>query len=214
MRRFACGALLLLATVVCANPPPVPRAVREALGSASVEVLPARCTGVVVERPWLVATARHCIDRGAALRVRAGTVERGAEVVAEDAVADQVVLVLDAPLAAKPLVAVRRIPIVGTVLYFHGNPLRPRWQSARLDRIGACPSLPGLRGALFTSIDGTPGDSGAPLVDLAGDVVGLVHGGARCRIATPGDHLARLVDEALDRQHVRRDAVDRPRREC
>src|SRR5262249_8828504 len=102
-----------------------------------------------------------------------------------------------------PLGVVRRIPIVGTVLYFHGNPERPRWQAARLDKIAPCPSLPNLGRALHTSIDGTPGDSGAPLVDLLGQVVGLVHGGARCRIATPGDRLARLVDRVLDRQHAR-----------
>ena len=40
---------------------------------------------------------------------------------------------------------------------------------------------------MCTSIDGKPGDSGAPLVDLLGRVVGLVHGGVRCRIATPGE---------------------------
>jgi hypothetical protein len=98
---------------------------------------------------------------------------------------------------------VRHIPIAGTVLYFHGNPDRPRWQAARLDRVGACPSLPYLPNALFTSINGTPGDSGAPLVDLLGRIVGLVHGGARCRIATPGDRLVRLIDRVLERQHVR-----------
>mgnify|MGYP000234512575 CR=1 FL=1 len=34
----------------------------------------------------------------------------------------------------------------------------------RLDRIDVCPSLPHLPDALFTSIQGVPGDSGAPLV--------------------------------------------------
>ena len=201
MRRVAV-ALLLLPALASANPPPVPQNVRQALGAATVVVLPSRCTGAVVETAWLVATARHCIEHGATLRVRAGREERGAELVEVDAVADQVVLALDAPLPIAPLGVVRRLPIVGTVLYFHGNPARPRWQAARLDRVGACPSLPGLGDALFTSIDGTPGDSGAPLVDLLGRVVGLVHGGARCRIATPGDRLARLLDRALDRQHA------------
>jgi hypothetical protein len=102
-----------------------------------------------------------------------------------------------------PLGVVRRTPIVGTVLYFHGNPERPRWQAARLDRIAPCPSLPDLSRALHTSIDGTPGDSGAPLVDLLGEVVGLVHGGAKCRIATPGDRLARLIDRVLERDQTR-----------
>jgi S1-C subfamily serine protease len=214
MRSVVC-AVVLLAVAAHANPPPVPRELRVALGAATVEVLPAHCTGVVIERPWLVATAKHCIDAGAALRVKSGDVVRPAEVVAEDAVADQVLLELREPLPVTPLGVVRHLPIVGTVLYFHGNPDRPRWQSARLDKIAPCPSLPDLRGALFTSIDGTPGDSGAPLVDLLGRVVGLVHGGARCRIATPGDHLARLVDRVLERQRVQRpNAIDPPPGEC
>jgi S1-C subfamily serine protease len=194
--------LLLLATAARANPPPVPAKLRKAIAAATVLVLPSRCTGAVVETPWLVATAKHCIGQGERLRVRVGGVERDAELVDEDADADQVLLALasDAPVA--PLGIVRRVPIVGTVLYFHGNPERPRWQAARLDRIGPCESLPGLDRALHTSIDGTPGDSGAPLVDLVGQVVGLVHGGAKCRIATPGDRLARLVDRVLQRESV------------
>jgi len=94
---------------------------------------------------------------------------------------------------------VRRRQIPGTVLYFEGNPAEPRFQSARLDRIGHCPSLPDLPDALFTSINGRPGDSGAPLVDGGAEIVGLVHGGARCHIATPAGPLARLVDHVLGR---------------
>jgi S1-C subfamily serine protease len=177
--------------------------VRKSLTAATVLVLPSRCTGVLVEAPWLVATAKHCIADGARLRVRIGGVEHAAELVEEDAAADQVVLALDTSVPAKPLGLVRRLPIVGTVLYFRGNPERPRWQAARLDRIGPCDSLPWLRRALHTSINGKPGDSGAPLIDLAGQVVGLVHGGPGCRIATPGDRLARLVDRALQRHQAR-----------
>ena len=213
MRALA-GVLLLVAAVrVHANPPPVPEPLRSTLGSATVVVLPSRCTGAVVETQWLVATARHCIDPDVPLRVRLGKIERDALLAEEDEGADQVVLTLGAPLPVKPLGVVRRMPIVGTVLYFHGNPSKPRWQAARLDRIGTCPSLPGVHDAIFTSIDGKPGDSGAPLVDLLGRVVGLVHGGARCRIATPGDRLARLVDRALARQHAR-NRVDPVEPEC
>jgi S1-C subfamily serine protease len=205
LRRFGCGASLamLLVTATHANPPPVPASVRKMLGAATVLVLPSRCTGAVVEEPWLVATAKHCIDDGVQLRVRVAGVERDATLVDQDAAADQVVLALASAVPVTPLGVVRRIPIVGTVLYFHGNPERPRWQAARLDRIAPCSSLPDLSRALHTSIDGTPGDSGAPLVDLLGDVVGLVHGGAKCRIATPGDRLARLVDRVLEREQTR-----------
>jgi trypsin-like peptidase len=192
------------ASAAVANPPPVPPAVRRALAGATVEVLPAGCAGVVVESASLVATAGHCVRPGAApLRVvLADGGERSAAVAAKDDVADQVVLRLDRPAPVAVLAVLGRTPIVGTVLYFHGNPRRPRWQAARLDRVAPCPSLPGLPNALHTSIDGTPGDSGAPLVDLLARVVGLVHGGARCRIATPGARLVRLIDAALEREHA------------
>jgi len=50
---------------------------------------------------------------------------------------------------------------------------------------------------LFTTIAGIPGDSGAPLVDSATHVVGLVHGGAQCHIATPSATLQRLIADVL-----------------
>src|SRR5207245_9920059 len=97
------------------------------------------------------------------------------------------------PADVEPLAIVRRRQIPGTVLYFEGNPERPRFQSARLDRVGRCPSLPDLPNALFTSIDGRPGDSGAPLVAGAAATVGLVQGGARRHLANPADPPARPV---------------------
>jgi S1-C subfamily serine protease len=190
-------------TAARANPPPVPLGLRLRMWATTVLVLPSHCTGVIVGAPWLVATAKHCIDAGARLRVRVHRVEQDAELIEEDEAADQVLLALSSEPNVKPLDVVRRLPIVGSVLYFLGNPERPGWQAARLDRIGPCPNLASLPRALHTSINGKPGDSGAPLVDGAGEVVGLVHGGVGCRIATPGDRLARLVDRALLRLHVR-----------
>ena len=204
-RLPAIAALLALAAPAMpparANPPPVPAAVRRALTAATVLVLPAECGGVLAESRDLVATALHCIDRGAALRVRTSTgVVLDARLEATDAAADQAVLLLDQPAALEPLTIARRPPIVGTVVYFQGNPQRPRPQDARIDRRGRCESLPRLPDALFTSIRGEPGDSGSPLVDGAARVVGLVHGGARCQIATPATRLAPLVDRALGRE--------------
>lgn len=199
MRRpaVACGlaGVLALAGVVAANPLPVPRGVRQTVTAATVVVLPAGCGGVVAERADLVATALHCVKDEHGLEVRladGSTYAARRELV--DEVSDQAILSLDRPTGVAPLFVARRPPIVGTVLYFAGNPDRPRWQDSRVDRIGTCESLPSLRDALFTSIDGTPGDSGSPLVDGAAQVVGLVHGGARCHIATPASHLSRLLD--------------------
>jgi S1-C subfamily serine protease len=173
--------------------------VRRALQAASVVVETTGCSGVVAENPQIIVTAKHCLE-GQTLRVRLSTgSERTAWVVAVNDASDQAVLFLEEPADVEPLLIVRRRQIPGTVLYFEGNPGRPRFQSARLDRVGRCPSLPDLPDALFTSIDGTPGDSGAPLVDGGGEIVGLVHGGVRCHIATPAGPLARLVDHVLGR---------------
>jgi S1-C subfamily serine protease len=203
-RLSGVGALvvpLLAATSVLANPVAVPSAVLRALRAASVVVLPAECGGVLTTSPELVATALHCIDRGAALHVRtADGGVLGAHLEAIDSDADQAVLRLMRPLTVAPLEIARRAPIDGTVVYFEGNPQRPRPQDARIDRRGRCESLPRLPDALFTSLRGEPGDSGSPLVDGAARIVGLVHGGARCQIATPATRLARLVDRVLGRR--------------
>jgi len=200
----AVAVVLVLATAfpgtVRANPPAVPSAVRRALRESSVLVLPSECGGVLTSSRVLVATALHCIDRGAALRVRTSAgATLDARVEAVDADADQALLRLDGPAGVPALDIARRPPIDGTVVYFQGNPQRPHPQDARVDRRGRCESLPRLPDALFTSIRGTPGDSGSPLVDGAAQIVGLVHGGARCQIATPATRLARLVDWALAR---------------
>lgn len=194
------AALVAASSTTHANPPPVPPAVRRALQAASVVVLPSGCGGAVAESPWVVTTALHCVDERDALRVRFrnGAI-LGARLALTDAVADQAVLILHDAAPVAPLAVVRSLPIVGTVLYFEGNPDRPRLQDSRVDRLGRCESLPDLPDALFTSVEGTPGDSGSPLVDGAARVVGLVHGGARCHIATPGSRLVRLVDRVLGR---------------
>jgi S1-C subfamily serine protease len=192
--------LTLLASGARANPSDVPRSVQEAVRAATVEVLPARCAGAVAEVPELVVTARHCaktVGDEVTVRVAATGRQLRAWVAAVDETADQAVLLLDGAAAVAPLDVARRAPIEGTVLFFAGNPRQPKWQSLRLDRVAPCPSLPGLANALFTSLRGAPGDSGAPLVDGAGRIIGLVHGGARCQIATPGDRLVRLLDRVL-----------------
>lgn len=178
-------------------------AARGALSEASVE-LASGCSGAVAESPHLIVTAHHCVDQAAqAVRVRLSTGEsRQAWIAAVDEEADQAVLFLEEPAPVEPLVLVRRPQMPGTVLYFEGHPGRPRFQSARLERIGRCSSLPALPDALFTTIRGSPGDSGAPLVDVLGRVVGLVHGGANCHIATPAGTLARLIDDLLGRETV------------
>lgn len=192
----AAGLALLVGSVAPASaayPPELERAVL----AASV-LVGNGCSGVLVDGPDLVLTAEHCITGGAThtLRFSDGS-QRTGWVAGVDHQADQALLLLEEPVALKPLMLVRQPPIAGTVLYFAGNPSHPRFQEAKLDRTGRCPSLPSLGNALFTTIDGIPGDSGAPIVDAGTRVVGLVHGGAQCHIATPSDTLRRLIADVL-----------------
>jgi S1-C subfamily serine protease len=187
-------AVLLVARAVAADSG---GDVRRRVHAASVTVAGA-CSGVLADGPDLVVTARHCVVDRDTLEIRFtnGLVRTG-WVAATDEVADQAVLLLEEPVAVEPLKVARMIPIPGSILYFEGNPNDPRYQEAQLERTGRCPSLPALPNALFTSIHGVPGDSGAPIVDAAAHIVGLVHGGAQCQIATPADTLARLIDRVL-----------------
>lgn len=198
----ACRRLLLAvaAIVVARAAAPAfaaPAGLEQALLAASV-LVGGGCSGVLVDGPDLVLTAEHCITSGAThtLRFSDGS-QRTGWVAGVDHAADQALLLLEEPVALKPLALVRQLPIAGTVLYFAGNPSHPRFQEAKLDHTGRCPSLPGIGNSLFTTIDGIPGDSGAPIVDAGTRVVGLVHGGAQCQIATPSDTLRRLIADVL-----------------
>jgi len=174
-----------------------PSDVQHRLHEASVNV-GGGCSGVLTEGQDLVVTARHCVTGKSVLDVRfSNGLVRPGYVAATDEVADQAVLLLETPVSVAPLTLVRSQPIDGTILYFEGNPRDPRFQEAKLDHSGTCPSLPQLSNALFTTIRGVPGDSGSPLVDSAGRIVGLVHGGAQCAIATPANTLVRLIDRVL-----------------
>jgi hypothetical protein len=192
-------ALLLAAFALpAAARTPTDVLVRSALREATVS-LDTGCSGAIAEHPQLIATALHCVekaDRSVQVRLSNGEGRR-AWIVATDAVADQALLFMEEEVKLQPLDVVRRPQIAGTVLFFQGHPERPRFQQARLDRVGTCQSLPALPNALFTSIEGVPGDSGAPRVDGGARIVGLVHGGADCHIATPANTLAMMLEDIL-----------------
>ena len=174
-----------------------PAGIEQALLAATV-LVGSGCSGVLVDGPDVVLTAEHCVTGSAThvLRFSDGA-QRTGWVAGVDHDADQALLLLEEPVTLAPLTLARQQPIAGTVLYFAGNPRSPRFQEAKLERTGRCPSLPGLESALFTTIIGVPGDSGAPIVDAGTRVVGLVHGGAQCHIATPSETLRRLIAAVL-----------------
>ncbi len=119
--------------------------VERALRDASV-LVGAGCSGVLADGPDLVLTAAHCIVGRAALELRFSSgVTRTGWVVAVDRVADQALLLLEEPVAITPLALARAPAIARTVLYFEGNPHAPRFQEAKLERVGSCPSLPGFQ---------------------------------------------------------------------
>ena len=171
---------------------------REHVADATVTLPERSCAAVVAGARDRVVTAAHCVTKGAtAVEVETQSGERlSASVAYLDRDRDLAVLGLDRDLAVTPLALGSELPRAGAQVLFVGRVDRPsRTQVVRVERLDKCPSLPEVPQALFTSVRARPGDSGAPLVELADGVpqlVGLVHGGARCHIATPTASLAAL----------------------
>jgi S1-C subfamily serine protease len=168
------------------------------LRNATVTLAPGHCAGVIVADGHHVLTAAHCIQGAPGQRqsvvLRDGQL-LGGEVKVVDARRDMAVLRLDRVAPVRPLMVATRLPSPGEELLFAGRNDRPgEPQEVQLRKLGRCPSLPQVPQALFTSLHGAPGDSGAPVVDQDLRVVGLVHGGAACSIAAPTAEVSPLVD--------------------
>ena len=136
-------------------------------------------TGVVVASDGYLLTNDHVAGRGNGLRVRlpGGETTKG-ELVGSDPATDlAVVKVTDVPLIQLPLADPASIA-VGQLVVAIGNPFRFE-RSVSLGIVSALDrSLPGPNGALFEGLLQTdaainPGNSGGPLVDMAGQVIGI-----------------------------------------
>ncbi|MCI0571707.1 MAG: serine protease [Myxococcaceae bacterium] len=194
------AVLLTCLALACARTelPPDASDTEHILREATVTLMPLRCAGVVVGAGDRVVTAAHCLDpRETRVPLQLSDGRRvEAEALVVDRARDVAVLGLDAPVTARPLILADALPAPGQPLLFAGrNDRRSGLQSAVVERLGRCPSLPGVPLALFTSLNGQKGDSGAPLVGPDLKVLGLVHGGARCNIATPVTGAADLLAE-------------------
>jgi S1-C subfamily serine protease len=167
------------------------------VAQATVLVSNQSCAGFLAAEPDLVVTAAHCVPEG----VRRVTVltTRNERLVARlqriDRNNDLAVLRLPKPLDVPPLPLASQLPERREPLLFAGRADRPGTaQVGAVQKIGRCPSLPRVSRAIFTSIDARPGDSGAPVLDSQLQVVGVIHGGARCHILAPVAPLARQLE--------------------
>lgn len=193
------GVLAVAALAACNGPkkqedPPDFRALKD----ATVTLFPGHCAGVVVADGHHALTAAHCIDVATGGRqpvvLRDGHM-LGGVVKIVDPVRDLAVIRFDQTAPVHPLAVASSIPIPGEELLFAGRNDRPgEPQEVELRKLGRCPSLPGVPQALFTSLHGEKGDSGAPVVDRHLQVVGLVHGGAACSIAAPTAGFVPVLD--------------------
>lgn len=172
----------------------------ELLQDATVTLEPARCAGVVAGDPSFVLTAAHCLqaDEG---RVEVSFRDGGrlsGKVIELDRRQDLALIRLDEPAPVRALTVADALPPAGMAGLFAGrNDYGGPVQQIEVERLGRCPSLPGVPQALFTSLRGKKGDSGAPVVDEQLRVVGLVHGGAACSIAAPTADFATVIDQAI-----------------
>jgi S1-C subfamily serine protease len=194
------GVLTLLALAACGSSKTQEDTSPDysALKDATVTLFPGHCAGVVVADGRHALTAAHCIDVAPGERqpvvLRTGQMLSGI-VKLVDAVRDVAVIRFDEAAPVHPLAVATTLPIPGAGLLFAGRNDRPNEpQEVELERLGRCPSLPGVPQALFTSLHGEKGDSGAPVVDHKLQVVGLVHGGAACSVAAPTAGIAPVLD--------------------
>lgn len=154
---------------------------------ATILLTPGTCAGVIVGDKRHAITAAHCLrdDREIEVEVFDGS-RRTAQVVRIDRGRDVALLQFDRAIDVQPLSLAEDLPRPGEALYFGGRAdRRGTHQIFAVLKVDRCPSIPQVPDAIFTNLRAKPGDSGAPMVNKALEVVGLVHGGARCNIAAP-----------------------------
>jgi len=153
-------------------------------------------TGWLYDEDHLV-TNQHVVDGAGDVYVRfpdAGWTQ--ASVVASDVYSDLAVLsVEETPESATPLTLLSEDPAVGTRVIAIGNPFqRTGSVSAGIvsgtDRTLRLPNNFSIPDAIQTDAAVNPGNSGGPLVNLDGDVVGVINAGS-------GDNVGFAISGAL-----------------
>lgn len=140
-------------------------------------------TGIVLNSEGLILTNNHVIAEGASITVSPGkssSVSRPASVVGTDADSDLALIKVDpSGLGLTPLKLVSSSSVqVGDSVYAIGNPYGldetlTKGIVSALDReIGAPDGAP-IKGAIQTDAALNPGNSGGPLLNAQGDVIGV-----------------------------------------
>jgi len=190
-------ALLLLAALGCvASPRDDEEAQLERVRRATFLIEDGRCAGAVVSDGTLGLTAAHCIlpgEAGVSVRFE-GAADVWGRLLLVEREHDVALIQLPRSVRVDPLPLALAAPAPGEALLFVGRPDRNiEPQHPRRLRLGRGPALPEVPDALFTTVEGRPGDSGAPILDGSLRVVGLVHGGAACSIAAPAWEVSTLI---------------------
>jgi serine protease Do len=153
-------------------------------------------SGFVYRNNYIVTNA-HVVSNARSVRVRFSRGQwRSASVVGTDASSDLAVLkVQNPPQYAKPLLLVEDEPPVGTKVAAIGSPYGLQGTLTTGVISGVNRSIPAPNGrkipdAIQTDAPANPGNSGGPLVNLQGEVVGVISSGV-------GDTLAFAVSAAL-----------------
>ncbi len=140
-------------------------------------------TGIVLNQQGLILTNDHVIAGATSLTVNAGgatSTTRPATVVGEEANGDLALIHVDpSGLGLKPLKLVSSSSVqVGDSVYAIGNPYGleetlTRGIVSALDREISAPDRAKISGAIQTDAALNPGNSGGPLLNEQGDVVGV-----------------------------------------
>jgi serine protease Do len=156
-------------------------------------------TGIIWGGAGLVVTNAHCVRRGAALQVGDGGKWRGAEALAYHPHHD--LALLAAPSVSGPLLEIRDPDSLraGELVFAYGHPLGVR-DSLAMGVVHAVARDKRTKDARWIVADVrlAPGNSGGPLVDAEGRLVGInsmvVNG---LGVAVPAALVQRFVERAL-----------------
>ncbi len=140
-------------------------------------------TGIVLNNEGLILTNDHVISEGSGITVSPGkssSVSRAASVVGADPNSDLALIKVDPEgLGLQPLKLVSSSSVqVGDTVYALGNPYGldetlTKGIVSALDREIAAPNGVAIKGAIQTDAPLNPGNSGGPLLNAQGDVIGV-----------------------------------------